>query len=208
MDTPDRQWILARMADAGLKQRDLAARVEMDHTAISKVLSGKRRLTVGEAQRVADAIKVPLGDLVAHLGGEVEPGFGQTVPMIGSVDGAGVVSLYRTPGERVQVPWDVPTSGVALVCNGPAGSPYPSGSILIASREQGDPADAVGRLALVTPASSPASSPAGSTPAGRPFIAHLGRGSRGGTYLVHRSADEPPRSVSVAAAAPVLWIRF
>lgn len=46
--------------EAGLSQTELAARVGMAQSALSRIEAGRANLTLGTLQRVADALGVPL----------------------------------------------------------------------------------------------------------------------------------------------------
>lgn len=53
--------------EAGLKQSELAARVEKDQTYVSKYESGQRRLDVIEVREICQAIGVSLEEFVKRL---------------------------------------------------------------------------------------------------------------------------------------------
>lgn len=55
--------VLVRNA-RGLSQEELGARVSMGRSAIQAVEAGARRIRLGEACDLAEAIQVPLGDLI------------------------------------------------------------------------------------------------------------------------------------------------
>lgn len=49
----------------GMSQTDLAAAVHsLDRTAIGKIETGDRRASVGEAFKIANALEVPLGEML------------------------------------------------------------------------------------------------------------------------------------------------
>ncbi len=56
----------------GLSQRQLAAKMEVPRTYISKVENGRALPTLGSLERLATALSVQLGDLVQHNFGQRE----------------------------------------------------------------------------------------------------------------------------------------
>ena len=53
--------------EAGLRQQDVAHRLGVPQSFVSKIESGERRLDVVELRRVCAAIGLPLADFVARL---------------------------------------------------------------------------------------------------------------------------------------------
>ncbi|QLY30409.1 helix-turn-helix transcriptional regulator [Nocardia huaxiensis] len=54
--------------DAGLTQVEVAARLDVPQSFVSKYESGERRLDVIELRYVAEALGVTLGEVVARIG--------------------------------------------------------------------------------------------------------------------------------------------
>lgn len=52
------------MTNRGVSQRELASRVEGGYTHLNRILTGKAEATLSSADRLADAIGVPLSDLL------------------------------------------------------------------------------------------------------------------------------------------------
>lgn len=69
----DKGWFLAALADKGLSQRRLAAYMGLDPSAVSLILSGKRRMTATEVAEIARLLDKPVQDVLAHVHG---PGAG------------------------------------------------------------------------------------------------------------------------------------
>jgi transcriptional regulator with XRE-family HTH domain len=70
----DRDWFDARLKAAGLSLRKAAAAIGMDPSALSRSLSGKRRLQIAEADRLARVLGVPAALLIDRIGGRAESG--------------------------------------------------------------------------------------------------------------------------------------
>ena len=57
--------------EAGLTQAELAARLGVPQSVVSKYESGERRLDVLELRQVCHALKVPFGDFARRLDKEI-----------------------------------------------------------------------------------------------------------------------------------------
>ena len=62
-------WFLARLADLGLSQRELARRIALDHAALNLMLHGKRTMYIDEAASLAFHLRVPIETLIAQATG-------------------------------------------------------------------------------------------------------------------------------------------
>jgi transcriptional regulator with XRE-family HTH domain len=101
--------IKALMQVAGLSQTDLAPRVGMDQTAMSKSLSGKRRFTIDEMGAIAAALDTPISTL--FLGGD------EIVRRAwDAIRRAGAAGPDDGPGRSQYPPWDSNPE--------PAGNPF------------------------------------------------------------------------------------
>jgi transcriptional regulator with XRE-family HTH domain len=62
-------WFLARLADLGLSQRELARRIALDHAALNLMLHGKRTMYIDEAASLSFHLRVPIETLIAQATG-------------------------------------------------------------------------------------------------------------------------------------------
>lgn len=87
----DKKWFLQRLADRQLSQRKLARLMDVDASAITHVLNGKRRLQLTEAQRLARFLGVNTEDVLSHAGLKLKAHKAITSSVIGMVDEDGLI---------------------------------------------------------------------------------------------------------------------
>lgn len=95
----DTRWFTDRIADKRLSQRRLAHLMGIDPGAMSLMLRGKRRMTIGEAGEIARLLGVEVEEVLMRAGADV-----------------------RVPGSRVSADVRVPGQGVAV--SGPSVSDH------------------------------------------------------------------------------------
>lgn len=188
----DTRWFQDRLRDRQLSQRQLAARMKLDASAISLLLRGKREVKNAEAADIAQILGVPLNEVLAHFGIEVPKVKDETVPLVGTLDEHGEIHA-RKVGGRVPQPVDVPVNLVAVRVEDPASLMY--GWVYYYEPRRDIQADCMDRLCVVK------------LPGGNQLVRYLRRGFEMSAYnlvsAVHQSMD----GVRVTAAAPVLWIK-
>lgn len=64
----DSDWFYKRIDAADMSLREVARKIDMDPTALSRTLRGQRRLQMGEVERLADVLSVTLDDVLSHAG--------------------------------------------------------------------------------------------------------------------------------------------
>jgi plasmid maintenance system antidote protein VapI len=64
----DRNWLQQQLKNRGATLGDLAAAMGIQQSRLSEMFKGKRRLTAGEAQRMAAFLDVGWEDVLAHAG--------------------------------------------------------------------------------------------------------------------------------------------
>jgi len=62
----DREWFDQQIADAGYSLRGLARRINMDPSALSRTLSGHRRMQLTEVKSLATALRASEADVLEH----------------------------------------------------------------------------------------------------------------------------------------------
>ncbi|GLS34055.1 Helix-turn-helix [Mesorhizobium albiziae] len=65
----DKQWFVDRLAEKGLSLREVAKKLDMDPGALSRTLSGKRRMQLPEVDKIATVLNVPPEIVLAHSKG-------------------------------------------------------------------------------------------------------------------------------------------
>ncbi|VAW04333.1 hypothetical protein MNBD_ALPHA07-1732 [hydrothermal vent metagenome] len=56
------------MREAGITSADLAEAISRDRAVVSRILNGHQMLKTDQAEKFADALKLPLQDVVDHAG--------------------------------------------------------------------------------------------------------------------------------------------
>jgi transcriptional regulator with XRE-family HTH domain len=64
----DKKFFQSAFADAGLSQNDVAARLALDKSSMSLMMSGKRKMTLAEAAAIAGIIDSTIDKVLAKSG--------------------------------------------------------------------------------------------------------------------------------------------
>lgn len=102
------QWFKGALADANMSQNQLAEHLGIHPTQIGRMFRGKRRMQMPEARVFSRVTGVPITDVIANAGVDVEDvDYGKTtVPVEGSVDDSGKVTMKRVKGRQAApLPW-------------------------------------------------------------------------------------------------------
>jgi transcriptional regulator with XRE-family HTH domain len=145
----DTQYFKDRLADRRMSQRELARKLGIDHSAVSLMLRGKRRMTLTEAADIARLIGAPASEVIAHAGVRMDSD-GAMVSIAGWMDGTGEVHSLEA-GDSVPIPSrELPCDTMAVQCRTSGGDlEHMDGWILFSAMPRGfDPA-AIGRTSLV-----------------------------------------------------------
>lgn len=107
--TLDDKWFRLMTDRAGESQRSLAAKMGLDPASWTRVLQGKRRLQLDEAERLAGLLGVAVEEVLRHAGlrlevpagrGHVVQGPGDPLPSIGgTIDADGLVVFSGLTGK-------------------------------------------------------------------------------------------------------------
>jgi transcriptional regulator with XRE-family HTH domain len=158
----DRSWFDTTIRRRGISQNELARRVDMHTSALSLVLSGDRRLKLGEAVQIALELGVAIHELIAAFGF-------LDLELEGRKPPTGYVNL-TDPSDSVilDAPTDPESGGVAampwpgyrgqmLRIVGDGGSPrYLDGELIVISAPHTDMRHFVGREVVAKLADSQA----------------------------------------------------
>lgn len=113
----DKQWFVDRWTEKGLTLRKVANSIGMDPSALSRVLSGDRKMKIPEVGKMAAVLEVSDVDILAHIQGRSDraesratapdvvrisdhPGFGFMKGLIKFADG------FDGTGPYDDEPWD------------------------------------------------------------------------------------------------------
>lgn len=97
----DIQWLRAQLETHGIKQIDIAARLNLDPSSTWQLLYGVRKIQMEEAVELAQIFSVPLDEFLARVG--IKPPATQgrdTITVRGWVDGNLVVHWETPQGAR------------------------------------------------------------------------------------------------------------
>ncbi len=72
MGVIDSGWFHERLAKRGASLRELARFMGLDPSAVSRMLSGGRKMSAEEQDQIADYFGVPVQEVAAHRRGEVK----------------------------------------------------------------------------------------------------------------------------------------
>lgn len=187
----DKRWFQDRVRDADISQAKLANMLGIDRAAMSLTFSGKRKMQLDEAARIAEILALDVNEVMARAGVRLHKG-PRSVNVVGVVDAAGRVHDKRNAG-RVDPPGDVPKNTVAIRCEDRAAVIY--NWVLFFVPQAAVVGDALERVSIVRAAD------------GTQYLAALSRGFEAGTYNLRGLDGRMLENVRVASASPVLWIK-
>lgn len=77
MGTINSIWFYEKLSEKGTSLRDMARFMELDPSAVSRMLSGERKMSAEEQDQVSAYLGIGLEEVAAHRRGEAE-GFSET----------------------------------------------------------------------------------------------------------------------------------
>jgi hypothetical protein len=114
MGEMNKQWFVDRLRTIKLSQRQLAKQIGVDPASVSYMFSGKRRITMDEAQRIAGILLVPVTEVMRQAGIDVMDDV-RKVPVSGYIGaGCNVTLLPNGTHDMVMAPADTPSGCFAL----------------------------------------------------------------------------------------------
>ena len=94
----DRQWFLNRLQSKQRSARGLARHLEVDASAVSRMLSGKRKMKMNEANAIADFLSAPVEEVLKHAGVALdEVGRPTRIILAATINEDGEVERLREP---------------------------------------------------------------------------------------------------------------
>ncbi|RUX01763.1 MAG: helix-turn-helix transcriptional regulator [Mesorhizobium sp.] len=64
----DKQWFIDKLAETGKSVRGLARHLGVDASAVSRMLSGQRKMKMTEAGEIASFLGIPVSEVLVHSG--------------------------------------------------------------------------------------------------------------------------------------------
>ena len=187
----DKRWFQDRVKDADISQSKLARMLGIDRSAMSLTFSGRRKMRLEEAARIAEILALDVQEVLGRAGVRLPQG-PRSVPLVGTVDAEGVVRPKRGAG-RAEPPEGLPAGAVAIRCEDRAAVLY--GWTLFYVPQPGMTGEALERVAVVQLTD------------GTQHLAAVSRGFETGSYNLRKLQGPHLENQRVAAASPVLWIR-
>lgn len=191
-----RSWLKAR----NLSQARLAAQIQMHPSALSNILTGRRRIQMNEAALLATALKIPAREILAEFNAEYTAPFDRIIKVTGSVEDNDSV---RKKGEwdpdfgldEVEVPFIPFTETVALRIETHTLSPRYLPGEIIGHLDQLHPSVVIGREAIAC------------LEDGSQHMKRVEAGSVADRYTLLSIGGNGPPLVNVAIewASPLLW---
>lgn len=100
----NRKWFTDRLAQQGKSQRGLARFMDIDPSAITHILSGKRKLQLTEAEQFASFLGVPVDEVLTQAGIKLKS-------RSKAEAAGGTVIIMVDPGQRVGIVRHNPREG-------------------------------------------------------------------------------------------------
>ena len=187
----DSDWFKKQILDRGLSQREFYVLVDINETALYRILSGKQPIRLDEASKMARFFGISLYDLLRRAGIDT-PAEGMTLPIVGYVNGALDVTLSAKYPPVTSIPL-VEQSAVGLICD-ESDSPF-YGWIFAYIPASNIEQSAIGRLSVVKLSS------------GKMLIRFLNPGLHTGKFDLMPLNGPAFTNFAVFTASPVLYIR-
>lgn len=108
----DREWFVERLEANRKSVRGLARHLDIDPSAVSRMLSGQRRMKMEEADLIARFINSPVNEVLSHAGVAGADGGSSTLMLFATVDESGHVDKLT---EQTALPQDVADRAQAAI---------------------------------------------------------------------------------------------
>jgi transcriptional regulator with XRE-family HTH domain len=189
------RWFRDRLKGIELSQRGLAKLLDVDAAAVSYMLRGKRKMSLHEANRIAQILGVPASEVMRQAGIKVDDNI-KRVPVSGVCDAAGNINMLAPKThEKIIAPADVPADSYAVQVRSPGHTK--DGWVFFVASEQREPRDQIDSMCLCALAD------------GTQVLAYVRRGYRKDAFNLTLSTDSGKllQDQQVSWASPVLWIK-
>jgi hypothetical protein len=190
----DKAWFADRLAMRKISQRKLAGMMDMDASAMSLMLSGKRKMSAQEAGEVAKLLGVSVEEVMRHAGIAVAVNVEKSVPVVGYVNDRMEVRMGRPKGPlTAAMPPECGKGCQALRIQTGA---FFDGWLVFYQPNEGISLEAVGRLCIVRAVDEE-----------RGQLKFVSRGYEPGWHVLTSLRGGEPVHARLESAAPVAWLR-
>lgn len=189
------KWFRDRLRGIELSQRGLAKLLDVDAAAVSYMLRGQRKMTLQEANRIAQILGVPASEVMRQAGIKVDDNV-KRIPIAGICDAAGHITLLAAKThERIIAPADVPADSYAVQVRSPGHTK--DGWLFFVAANQNEPREQIDSMCLCALAD------------GTQVLAYVRRGYRKDAFNLTLSTDAGKlmQDCAVSWCSPVLWIK-
>ncbi|MCV6545915.1 MAG: helix-turn-helix transcriptional regulator [Cohaesibacter sp.] len=95
----NKDWFMSAFKDRGTSLRRTAKHLEIDPSAMSRTLSGQRKLQMNEAQALARFLNIPVADVLANAGMDInQVPENSSIPLSKQIDGTGLITDHKKAG--------------------------------------------------------------------------------------------------------------
>lgn len=196
----DRDWFKERLDRIGKSQNAMARHLGRNPSAMSKMMSGERKMKLSEAERIARFIQEPIEEVLKHAGVKLttaRPGrinFDYTISEAGNVEPAEPRALRLSVVARAEsmISGDTPVIAAQVRAMKGALAIWDDALVLFAAADTVEPA-AVGVLSIVR------------LREGITMIGHVDALRKTGEATL-TTADGQTKQVTLEAATPVLAV--
>lgn len=188
------KWFRERLAERDMSMRRLAKLLELDPSAVSLMLRGRRTMTAQEANKISGLLTIPVTEVLAQAGIQIDEDSRQ-LPVKAWFDARGALHMITAKSpRRVTAPRDVPAQGLAVQLRAPELSQ--DGWVLFSGAFDPRVDAMIDRLCIVE------------LKANGHMVGTLKRGYDDERFnLVPFTGTGAVENITPKAAAPVLWIR-
>lgn len=187
-------WFVDRLAARKISQRKLAGLMDMDASAVSLMLNGKRKMSAQEAGEVARLLGVTVEEVLRHAGIHVPVNVEKSVPVVGYVGSRMEIHHGRAKGpQTAEAPPGCGKGCHALRVQAPG---FMEGWLAFYFPTEGVSLEAVGRLCVLKSVDDETG-----------YLKLVGRGYEAGYHVVTSMRGGEPLHVRLESAAPVVWLK-
>lgn len=115
----DNKWFKSKLADKKASMRELAKHLDLDIAAVSRALSGKRKMTMQEANRIAQFLGTHVSEVLKHAGTQLDddPNAPNRIMLAATINENGQVEKILEPVQLPQTILD--RANAAITIHGP-----------------------------------------------------------------------------------------
>ncbi len=115
----DSDWFKAKLEENHLSMRDLAKRLDMNISSLSRTISGDRRMQLEEAKQIAHFLRAPVAEVMRHAGVAIDlDGMPTRIMLAAIIQADGRMERLKDPAPLSQDIIDKAQSAISRSGNG------------------------------------------------------------------------------------------